>query len=187
MTDPKTYDAVATHRRIARRATRRGFALLLVLITVAIASIAALTFLASQSTMLGISENQADHAQARAVAEGGVDLALEYIGTHANWRTTMPHGTWMISQPLSGGTCNVTVEDGEDTDGDGVVDGDADLTDDPNDPVTITSLGSFGSTTHTSRVAYRPTQAGAGGALIIGEVVVPLPGADSAEHWSERP
>lgn len=120
-----------------------GVAMVLVLISVAMAVILSLSFLNAQVTATGMAQNMGRRAQAHALAESGMTMALAYIETTTNWRTQMAHGTWVTDHPFAGGSFTIIGEDGQDTDGDGIPDGDADLADDDADLVTLTSIGTF--------------------------------------------
>jgi hypothetical protein len=60
-----------------------------------------------------------------------------------------------VAQPFGAGTFSIVGQDGEDADGDGVVDGDGDLVDDPADPVTLTVTAAVDGVTHTVRAVAR--------------------------------
>ena len=74
-----------------------GMAMLLVLMSVAMAVILSLSFLNAQVTATGMSQNVARRAQAKAIAESGLTMALAYIETNATWRTDMTHGVWCLN------------------------------------------------------------------------------------------
>lgn len=145
MTNFKQTSATHTRRR------DRGIAMVLVVVAVAMALILSLSFLSTQATTTGIAHNVSNHSQARHIAESGMNLAIAEIKANASWRDDHPNGAWTTAQTLLGGTFIVTVEDGIDTDGDGIVDGDGDLTDDTTEPVTISVKGTFDGMTHTAR------------------------------------
>jgi concanavalin A-like lectin/glucanase superfamily protein len=128
----------------------RGITMLLVLIAVAIATILSMSFLASQATTHGISQNIQGHAQARSVAESALVVAINYVQTDADFRTDKTHGQWVSDASFNGGTFDLFGYDGIDTDGDGVVDDtDSDLADDTSDPITLTAIGYFDGVSHT--------------------------------------
>ena len=140
---------------------RRGLVLPLVLITLAIAIILGLSFLTSASTATSLS-SAADHRlRARMIAESGLSMTLGYIDSERNWRTLRTNGAWVTNQSLDGGTFTVTGEDGDHVDATGAVVGDASLADDPNDPVLLTSVGTYGDARHLVRaVRYPPKTPG---------------------------
>lgn len=128
----------------------RGVAMLVVLIAVAIATILSMSFLSSQATSLGVSQNVQGHAQARSVAESALVAAINYVQTDADWRTDKADGQWVASASFNGGTFDLYGYDGLDTDGDGVVDDtDGDLSDDSSDPVTLKVVADVDGVSHT--------------------------------------
>ncbi len=139
-----------------RQRRKRGVALLLVLIAVAISATLAMSFLGAQSTSVGIARNIQDHSPARHVAESGMELPIAYIQANSNWRTQQPNGAWVVDEPYAGGTFTIVGEDGVDTDGDEVVDGDGDLADDPDDPLTLTVTGKVNGASHVVRAVVTP-------------------------------
>lgn len=153
------------HHRTLRR--QRGVAMLLVLITVAMASVLSLSFLTAQSTSAGISQNVKHHAQARAIAESGLDLAANFIRTDANWRTELTPGNWIADQPLAGGTFSIAIYDGYDEDGDGQIDTDNDLADDPADRVTLIATGKYQGVIHRVQCVLTPQAVGGTRVLLV--------------------
>lgn len=129
--------------------------MLLALIALTVATVIAYSYLSAQSTSVGIARNVGNHAKARYIAETGLELAIDYVTSGADWRTDKTNGTWASNQPFAGGTYTIVGEDGEDLDGDGSItqptEGDGDLTDDISDPLTITVTGSANNTTHIAR------------------------------------
>ncbi len=126
----------------------RGAALALVVIAVIIAAVLALTFIAAQSTSSGIMLNARHQLRARAIAEAGLEMVIAEVRSNADWRSVFVNGTWVDNATHNGGTYTIVGEDGDDLDGDGVIDGDGDLTDDANDPVTITVVGNYKGVAH---------------------------------------
>jgi hypothetical protein len=121
---------------------RRAVALLLALFVMTVAAAMAAAYLTSQGNSLGIARNVSNNARARCVAESALDLTMAYIRAHTDWRTVQHNGTWATNQSLCGGLATVTVEDGQDTDGDGLIslpaEGDGDLANNPTDKFTVT-------------------------------------------------
>lgn len=132
------------------------------LLAVGMALVLALTFIASQSTTVGIARNLRNHAKARHVAESGMELAIAYVRATASWRTDRTDGAWVTNEPFSSGTFTITGQDGEDTNGDGVItnpgEGDGDLADDSSDKLTLTVIGSDGVARHVIRAVLTPSQ-----------------------------
>ena len=143
-------------------------ALLLVLIAVAISATLALSFLSAQSTSVGIARNLQNHARARHVAESGLGLAVAYVRADDDWRTEQSDGTWVTDEAFGDGTFTIVGEDGTDLDGDGVVDGDGDLADDPTESATLTVTGRVGGATHAVRAVIRP-------AAVLGDLLLVVP------------
>jgi len=137
-------------------ARQRGIALLLVLFAVAIAATLAQSFLSAQSTTIGIARNIQNHPKARYVAESGLELAIAYIRANDDWRTEQSHGTWVTDEAFGDGTFTIVGEDGQDTDGDGTVDGDGDLSDDAEDALTLTVTGEVNAVSHVVRAVITP-------------------------------
>ncbi|MCP4593610.1 MAG: hypothetical protein GY842_22975 [bacterium] len=141
----------------ARSSTgRRGVALVLALIAVVIGVTLATSFLAAQSTTIGIARNVENHSKAVRVAESGLEVALAYVRANSDWRTEQPHGTWVTDESFGEGTFTIVGEDGWDTDGDGAVNGDGDLTDDTDDLLTLTVTGRVSGASHVAQAVVTP-------------------------------
>ena len=131
--------------------------MLLTLIAVSMAFILSHSFLARQAPTGAIVRNISNHSNARAIAETGLELAITEVKRNATWRTDFSHGVWTSDEAYAGGTFTISGEDGVDTDGDSIPDGDGDLADDPTDPLTLTVVGKFDGITHTVRAEMSPT------------------------------
>src|SRR5688572_1171999 len=92
---------------VARRHRHRGVALMLVMIAVIVSATVAYSFLATQSTSIGIAHNIRSSGKARCVADTGMEVALKAIRGNANWRTQRPNGTWITDESLAGGTVTI--------------------------------------------------------------------------------
>lgn len=110
---------------------------MMVLLVVTVCGVLSVTFLAAQSTSIGLAHNIQRRGQAAHIAESAVALGMGYIRNNADWRDRLTNGSWVSAAPLMGGTFDLSIRDGLDLDGDGAVDGDADLKDDPRDPFTL--------------------------------------------------
>ena len=143
-------------RQRDRLQRRRGVSMVLVLMAMTIALILGMSFLHAQIVATGMAETVTRQAGARALAESGLAIALAHIDTNPDWRSTCSQGTWIDEHELAGGTVTVTGEDGQDTDGDGLVDGDGDLADDDADPITLTAVGTVDEVTHRIRAVVTP-------------------------------
>lgn len=135
----------------ARLTARRGVALLLALIVVTIAATLAYSFLASESTSTAIARNIRDSAEARYVAESGLDLAIAYVKATSNWRTARTSGsTWVSNQSFGLGTFTITGTD--------PVDGD--FSNNNIDPLLLTVAGKVGNTVKIAKAALTPKGSG---------------------------
>ncbi|HEX7008891.1 MAG TPA: hypothetical protein VF184_02850, partial [Phycisphaeraceae bacterium] len=163
-------------------ARQRGVAMLLVIITLTMASILAMSFLTAQSTSTAIAQNVDHHARARAIAESALVLALRHVQEDPDWRQTLHPGTWLTNQSLEGGDFTLWGYDGQDEDGDGQIDGDGDLADDPADPFTLTARGRFQNATHTVSAVVSPQPTGGITVLMIVPNAHHLSPADAARR-----
>lgn len=127
----------------------------LVLIAVAISMILGLAFLATASTASATAATAPSRLNARMIAESGIGIALAHINSDPAWRLTRTNGNWVVSQPLAGGTLSIDVHDGSAVDGSGAVIGDGSLSDDTQDPVVITAIGTYRGTRHRVRAVRR--------------------------------
>ncbi|MBI1338057.1 MAG: hypothetical protein GC164_14010 [Phycisphaera sp.] len=140
--------------------------MLLVLLAVTLAAVLSLSFLAGQSTSVGLARNLDHVTDARAIAESGMVATLDYIKNNSDWRTAHTSGTWLTGQACYGGTYDVIVEDGRDTDGDGTVEGDGDLADDSTDVATVTVIGRY------NGVAYKLQNVVSATSTLTGSITV---------------
>ena len=131
-------------------------ALLVVLLIVSVATVLALSFTNAQSTTRGIAANIEDHAQAQFVADSGLRMAVRYVQSDGAWRDDQSDGVWIADAAVAGGTVEITGEDGFDNDGDGIVDGDGNLADDPQDLLTLTVTGRASQATAIARAVITP-------------------------------
>ena len=139
------------------RHARGGVALMLVVIAVAAATIMALGFAIAQSTSASLARNIDASGRARMIAESGMEMAMAYVlGSDGSWRTDQTNGLWVGDHPYAGGAFTIYGEDGEDEDGDGVVDGDGDLSDHSLDLLTLSVVGTYGGSRQTARAVILP-------------------------------
>lgn len=155
---------------------RRGYALALVIVAVAIGVTLSCAFLSAQGLSAQISHNIEGRARARLIAESGLAMAVAYVQTSDTWRTDHVEGAWASDQPFAGGTFTISAQDGEDRNG--VIDGDGNLADNPMDMVTLTCVGTYQGATHTSRAVVAPTKR----VLMIVPDPDALTGEDSARY-----
>lgn len=171
------------HRRgRSTTATRhqRGIALILVVIALAVAAVLSLTFVSAQSTTIGVAENIDRLSRARAIAESAVGLAMADVNRGVDWRTKYTHGSYTAARAFGAGTYQVKFEDGWDTNGDGVVEGDgslagsgADLLDD----FTLTARGTCEGVTHLATVRVDASELRGKVLLMVKDInyIEPLP------------
>ncbi|QQE11044.1 LamG domain-containing protein [Planctomycetota bacterium] len=126
--------------------SQQGIALLLVLFALAIGSIYAFTFLSSSNTTITIAQNINAHAEARCIAESGLEIAIKYVYESTDWRTTKTPGEWFVDQPLLDGTYTLSA-----------LDIDNDFTNNSEDKVTFTVTGKKGNVTHTVSAIVTPS------------------------------
>ncbi len=145
----------------ARLARRRGIALMLVIVSLAVAGTLAVAFIAAQGTTTGIMHNAERTTRARTIAEAALQMAISEIKTNADWRTAFTHGQWVTDASHGGGTFSLWGEDGRDLDGDGVInvadeEGDGDLADDQTDYVTLTVVARYDTVVHKVQAVVTP-------------------------------
>lgn len=124
----------------------RGAALLLVLIAVAVLTILALSFLASQQPTAAVAKNIDNKAKARVIAESALKMAIDYVNEDPTWRTDKTNGTWMSSVALDGGTFDLYGTDEDD----------GDLADDSSDPVHLVAVATYQGVTHRVTAIVTP-------------------------------
>lgn len=141
----------------------RGMAMLLVLMAVGIAAVLAMSFLHSQDTTTAIAGNLRNQAEARTIAQTGLDTAIAYVKGHSDWRTAKNPGPWVTDQAFAGGRYSITASDPT-----------GDFTDNTTDPLTLKSVGEYGGVTQTAEATLTP-QAGTsvpGGVAVTGAVTL---------------
>ena len=93
------------------RGTRRGIALLLVLIAMATATTLTLGWLASQDNASIVGRNIATAAEARALACSGIDIAASITQTETSWHVPGGDGMLLFQYPLGTGTIDLEILD----------------------------------------------------------------------------
>jgi len=136
--------------------TRRGAAMLMVLVAMIFATTLSVTFLVSQGPSTAIAENVRDHARARMIAESGLTTAIAYVRDSDDWRSEQSDGYWLADQDFEGGSFRVIFEDE-----------DGNLGDDTDDPVTITVVGEFGGVSHRVSAKVTPGEDESGGNRLL--------------------
>ncbi len=92
---------------------RRGIALMLVMVAILVTGTMAVAYFGSRDNSVAISANVEASAQARAVAESGLDLAVAILETNSDWRTLHTDGVILDSFIFGGGEITLTVIDAE--------------------------------------------------------------------------
>ncbi len=133
----------------------RGVAMVMVMIALTVGTIITLSFLASQTTSTAIAHNATRQVQARAIAEDGLRLAMEYLRATPEWRDEHTHGLWAAATDLNGGSFRVMFEDEDD----------ADLGDDVSEAFVITVEGTFNGVVH--RISNRVVPAATSSTMTV--------------------
>lgn len=98
--------SISAGRTTRRR--RRGVAMLLVIVSLVMATILSTAYLASRDNSTLIGQNIADAAAARWASESALELGVAMLETPTAWRTDHAGGTFFEDRPL--GTARVTLE-----------------------------------------------------------------------------
>lgn len=167
---------------------QRGVALLAVMMAVVVAFILSTAFLSRQSTAVAVGENKKDHTAARHIAESTIEWALEYLNSTEEWRDLHSEGAWLTDEDMLGGTVTLYVYDGEDEDGDGVIDSDGDLSDDASEKITLIAIARHNGLRHEARSVVQPAVEDSLGTLLLLVGQDPLSSDDLArqalfEEW----
>ncbi|MCH2132977.1 MAG: hypothetical protein MK116_04420 [Phycisphaerales bacterium] len=97
--------------RPVRRPSRRGVALLLVLVAMGTATTLTLGWLVSQDNAMPVSRNVIRTSQARSVASSGMELAVAIMQTETAWRTNHDNGLLLSNHPIDIGFIDVHLVD----------------------------------------------------------------------------
>ena len=97
------------YKRIPSR--KRGVAMLLVLISLMMATIMTMAYVASRDNSSAIGENVANSAAARWAADTGLNLGISVLQTQTDWRTLQNNGSLLHDYPLSSAIINVDLQD----------------------------------------------------------------------------
>ena len=120
--------------------------MILVMITVAIAMVLGLSFLNGQAIATGLAQNVVGRASARGIAESGLNIAIAYVRNSADWRTAQSNGTWLADHAFASGSFTLRFDDEQD----------GDLTDDDEDPITLTVIGRANGVAHKIAAVVTP-------------------------------
>jgi hypothetical protein len=93
------------------RETRHGAAMLLVLISLAMATIVTMAYVASRDNSTEIGENVADAAAARWAAVSALETGVAIMQTHAEWQTAHTDGLLLDDHAVGDATVDLSLED----------------------------------------------------------------------------
>ncbi len=150
-----------------RKLSRRGMALLLVMIGMIVCTILTAGFLSIQGTSIGIARNERDAVKSRGIAQTGIDMCYWLIKNRSDWRTGMTPSAWLTNTAIGDGTVTVSVADGA---------GASSFTADNTQAAIVTSTGTYNNRSFTLTASIRPTGGGTvfyngnfvGGNMIVG-------------------
>ena len=91
--------------------TRRGLAMMLVLLSVLMASILATSYLVSRDNSPAIGHNVSSSAAARQAAVSGLEMGIAILRNDEVWRTADPDGKILDDYSLAGATVDITITD----------------------------------------------------------------------------
>lgn len=97
--------------RTSDRTQPRGVAMLLVIVSLAMATILTTAYLASRDNSTAIGENVAEAATARWAADSALDLTIAVLETDSDWRTMHTNGMLFEYAPLAGALTSVELID----------------------------------------------------------------------------
>jgi len=120
MIDVRTHESAALNPPTRPRASRRGVAMLLVIVAMGSATILTTSYLVSRSNSPGIGENATGAATAHWAARASADIAEAILETEADWRSEASDGILIDNAALGGADVTVYVTDleGNPPDGD---------------------------------------------------------------------
>lgn len=101
----------SSRRNHHRQANRRGFSMMLVLISLGMATVLTTAYVTSHDTSATIGENVVSAAAAHWNAASGLELGIAVLETETDWRTAHTNGKLLDNYSFGGGTLNVLVED----------------------------------------------------------------------------
>ncbi len=90
---------------------RRGIALMLVMVAVLITGGMAVAYFGSRDNSIAISKNITSSANARTVAESGLDIAVAILETNSDWRIQHIDGRILENYAIGQGTVSVSIID----------------------------------------------------------------------------
>lgn len=93
---------------------RGGMVMVLVLVAVSIATVVGLSVLAASTSTSSVMVMVDEHAQARQIAESGLQLGKSYIEHAPSWIEDQENGVWVSHFPLFGGHVTLQAQFDED-------------------------------------------------------------------------
>jgi hypothetical protein len=150
---------------------RRGIALVLVLAVVAMVFVLSGGYMAQQAVSVQLARNLSNRTQARMIAESGLEMALAYVGSDANWKTAKTPGTWGQNVSFGGGVFTVIGQAGQDPNGSGIVVGNGSFTADPTQSLTLTAVGTFKEANWASQAVVTPSGSTISSGVIVATAV----------------
>lgn len=128
--------------------TRRGSVYPMVLATATVVAMIGVAGILVQRRMFARAEDTLDTQRASVLARSAVELGLQRISTHSDWRSRFGGGTWYKAQPArtgaNAGTMTLTVTDPTDNS----------IGDSSKDPVLLTGVGEYGGARRTVAALY---------------------------------
>ena len=122
-------------------------ALFMAVLGVAVAMVLSVSFLNATVTSSSIAQNVTRQAEARAIAESGMSIALEYIKRNDDWRTVQNNGQWASNHAFGYGAFAIDA-----------VDADGDLTDNNSEPLALTVTSTVGGVTYAAKSTLHTTK-----------------------------
>lgn len=102
------------------RPRQAGSVLVLVMVMVVIATLVGVTFMTTAATTTAITQIVDDHAQARQIAEVGLQLGIRYLEEDPNWQARLEEDVWVSQFAIHGGSVTLEAHSEQDAQGDSV-------------------------------------------------------------------
>ena len=136
--------------------------MMLVIFTSTIVFTLMIGFCYANAMNVTVASNIKDRGQARMIAESGVQMALAALINDTNWRANRTPGNWVNDASYGGGNLTITAQAGQDTNGDGVVEGSGSFIGSADQPVTLTGTARFGRAVAKVQAVLQPQAVGMG-------------------------
>jgi Tfp pilus assembly protein PilX len=131
--------------------SRRGVAMLLVMLALLVCMVLVTGYLSGQGTGNGIAKNEMEYVRAQRAAEAGVNLCMSQIKNVSNWRATMTPGTWLNNMTIGSATVTVTAADSA---------GNASFLTNPTNAIVLTSTATYNGRSARLVATAQPTGGG---------------------------